>query len=274
MNRTRPLALAASALFLCTALAPSTATAGGWTQPSGGFYAKVWDRSLIGSKAYLASGEALEVDSFQDHALNLYGEYGLLDQLTLVGFTTPVGWATYGEESTSYVGPSFVGARWGLLQGAVPLAIEAHYGFAPSVGERDLAPLDPTLAYIPTVATQRVDGELQVGYGLPGGWATASVGARYFTADGLDPVLTANAQLGYSSSFGIVAELHAGLARPFGDVEVTNVAGAGQTDYLGLGVGVSYWFNDHVGVSAGVDGVVYARSNAATPALTLGIEVK
>lgn len=254
-------------------LATSAAHAGGWTQPRGGYYAKIWDRSLLGSKAYLASGEAMEVGSFQDHALNVYAEYGVLDRLTLIGFATPVGWARYDDEDTTWVGPAFLGARYGVLTGGVPLALEIHYGYAPSIGERDLA-LDPDLAYIPTISTQRLDTELQIGYGIPGGWTTAAVGARAWTADGLDPALTANAQIGYSSTYGIVAELHAGLYYPFGDVVQTNVSGAGQTSYLGLGLGVSYWFTDHVGLNLSADGVIYARSNAATPALTVGVELK
>ncbi|MEZ4464332.1 MAG: hypothetical protein R3F43_07400 [bacterium] len=38
-------------------------------------------------------------------------------------------------------------------------------------------------------------------------------------------------------------DFHLNLHEPMGEVEVTNVTGAGQTRYLGFGVGVSWWFS-------------------------------
>ncbi len=259
---------------LLVILTASPALAGGWTQGQGKYYLKIWDRSIIGSRSYDLAGEISDATSYQDHQLNLYGEFGLIDKLTLVGFTTPVGYADVDGKSATYVGPSFLGARYGFFQDTVPTALEVHYAFAPGVGDADLAAPDALFTYRPVVPFQRIDAELQIGYPIPGGWTTASVGGRYYLSGDFDPTLTATAQAGYSTSFGLVADLHLGLVKPSEAPDINNTAGTGNTDYFGFGVGVSYWLTPRFAVNAGFDGVLYARANAATPSLTLGVELR
>ncbi len=55
-------------------------------------------------------------------------------------------------------------------------------------------------------------------------------------------------------------------------MEETNISGVGQTRYLGFGFSASAWFVPELAVTAGVDGVFYASSNAATPSIILGLE--
>ncbi len=253
------------------------AHAGGWTQPTGALYLKLWERSLFGDRAYLADGSSAEVpETFVDQALNLYLEYGLTDALTLVAFGSPVGYAAYGDESAVYVGPLAAGLRYGLPLGRARVAVEAHYGYAPDVGTDSLGGgvVDgEPFAYVPTVETHRVEGELQLGVPLSFGWTTASAGYRWLSHDDLDPVLYGFAQLGWQASAAWVLDLHFNLHEPSGvDIEATNVAGAGQTRYLGFGVGASWWFAQRWALALGFEGVAYAQSNAATPTLTVGVE--
>ncbi len=269
----RVAALAASLFFVA-----GSAHAGGWTQPSGEYYAKAWWRSLVGVGAFDTDGEIVELpDTYLDQALNLYAEYGLAESLTLVAFANPYGYARYGDASTSYVGLLSGGLRYGVALGETRLAVEGHYGYAPDLGEEDLAPsAQEGLAhvYIPTVGTRRVEGELQLGHPLSFGWTAASVGYRWHSREGLDPALYGFAQLGWNASPAVVLDLHLNVLEALGEIEIVNVAGAGQTRYFGYGVGASWWLTDAFALNAGLEGVFYAASNAATPTVTAGVEVR
>lgn len=252
----------------------SQATAGAWTQPQGDFYLKLWDRTLIGSNVYTSEGEVQEAAPYQDHQLNAYFEYGLTDELTLVAGGSPLGYATIDSESAFYVGPMHLGARYGLLRGAVPVALRLSYGYASGVGEVNLyEQSDPSVVYIPALENHYGEATLSVGHGFAfGGWAQAEFGARFNSREGLDTALTSFGQLGYSISPDWIVDLHLGLYHPLGEVELTNISGVGQTSYGGFGLATSYKVAPHVGIAAAFEGVLWARSNAATPSLTLGVE--
>lgn len=265
----------------------TTARAGGWTQEPGRFYLKLWDRSLIrGSNAYVGDtlGHSESVPEYSDHQLNLYGEVGVHERVTIVGAFTPFGYAKIGGESASYVGPLTVGARFGLLRGSTPLAVEVHYGYAPPVGDDPLYDvmqtgtdgIDRRIVYAPTVENHRFELQLQMGHGFrireTGAWFTASLGARANTD--YRSALTAFAQVGVQP-WRFTFDLHVGVYEPFGgEIVLTNVSGAGNTRYLGVGIGIAFAITDHIGLTFGAEGVLYASSNAATPAYLFGIEAK
>ncbi len=263
-----------------------TASAGGWTQPRGDYYLKLSSRTLVGTRAYLSTGlrEAeRDLPRFRDNQLNLYLEYGLIDQLTLVVFATPVGRAVMSGNSATYVGPTVGGLRWGFLRGNVNLALEAHYGYAPSIGDKPIYSelarqsdgTDELITYTPAVDNHLGELQFQIGHGFAhGGWIAVTTGVRFNSNDAIDTAFTGFVQYGYRFKRPWVLAAHLTLYEPFGAVAVTNIPGVGQTRYLGIGLSPSYWFSDHVAITFGVDGVFYASSNAATPAITLGLEFK
>ncbi len=258
--------------------ATSARAAGAWAQPSGGHFLKVWDRTLVGDRGYFANGDAATLPhTYQDHTLELYGEYGLAEGWTLLGSARPVGWAHFGDESTAYVGPFSVGVRRALLTAPVALAVEARYGYASGVGDEDLAAergAARTFAYRPVLETHLYGVAVAAGYGLSWGWASVSAGVTGYTRDSIDTAADLSAQVGWKSDFGFVASLAVDYHQPFGDVRASNVSGAGQTRYLGLNVGASYALTEHLAVTIGVGGAALAESNAATPALSLGFELR
>ncbi|MCA9543757.1 MAG: hypothetical protein KC613_05185, partial [Myxococcales bacterium] len=205
---------------LCAAfLAASPALAAGWTQPAGGHYAKAWTRLLMGKAMFTADGDTVDLpDGFTDVAVNLYGEYGLTDRVTLVGFANPFGRASYAAgDSTSYVGFLGGGVRLGRPVGPLNLAGEVRYGYAPDVGAEAVGAGEAEgvpFVLVPTVNTHRVEGELQVGMGLPFGWWAASVGARAFSEDAISPAIIGFAQLGWQASAAWVLDLHLNLNQP------------------------------------------------------------
>ena len=278
----RPFTLLASMAALACTLFTTTdsALAGAWTQARGEGYAKLWTRTLVGQQAYFADGEVRELpDRFTDLTLNAYGELGLTDRWTLVGICSAcLGHADAGVgERTLYTDGFEVGIRRGLLSGAFPVAIELHYGASPGTGARRLTQGEvqgEAFEYIPTLQTQKLSGELQLGMGASWGWASANLGGRWYSHEGLDPVLFGLAQVGTTTKSGFVFEGHLLLHEPLGEIAVTNITGVGQTRYLGLGFSASWWISDHLGLNLGFDGVIYAASNAATPSILLGIEIK
>lgn len=272
------------ALLIAAALAtPAAGWAAGWTQPEGAYYVKLWGRSLVGWNAFDANGAAAELPgTFTDLALSVYGEYGLMEGLTLVAFGNPVGWTHYSEgTSAAYVGAQGLGVRIGRAVGALQVAGAFRYAYLPSsaaVGSGTLEGGEPFVLQA-GVATNRIDGELQLGAPLSFGWWSAALGGRAFdgtSADGtpIDPAVIGFAQLGWQMSARWTTDLHFNLHQPLGAVEAVNVLGAGQTAYLGVGASGTWWFLPNWGLHMGFEGVVYAQSNAETPTLTLGFETR
>lgn len=265
--------------LVCAALAlsvmvPASAHAKAWTPSEGDGYAKVWLRGLFGNSAFFADGSVKPVESFQDVSLRHYIEYGLTNDWTLLSHGAPAGFASYDANSTAYVGPIAVGVRRGFRAGPVQLGAEFQYGFAPPLGNTDLAAAGSPVSYRPAVQNHFGVGELQAGYDLGWGWMVGSAGFQFNSADTVDPAITGFAQLGVKLTDAWLVDAHAGVYQPVEEVTVTNVSGVGQTRYIGFGLGVSWWMSESIGLSAGVDGAAATQSNASTPSFTTGVQAK
>lgn len=101
-------------LFVATALA-------GWTQPAGSHYVKGGARGIVGDTAFPSypispaqeGTDGVEIGRYQDWALQLYGEYGVTDSLTVVFQGTPVGWSALEGAGTVYTGQLKAGCATG-----------------------------------------------------------------------------------------------------------------------------------------------------------------
>lgn len=271
----RRLLGAALAWALLSALPCSRASAAGWTQPEDAYYLKLWGRMLKGSRAFGHDGELVDTQPFTDLQLNVYGEYGVTDAWTALFYGTPTGYVT-SIADTWFVGPLGLGVRRALLRADLRLAVEARYALEPGIGDLDVfaqpGQASAEIVYVPVVDNHRGELELQLGHGLSFGWLSAALGMRFNAADGIDHAVIGGAQLGFrSGSFQF--ELHVQTYQPLGDVTRTNASGAGQTRYVGLGIGIGYRFGDGFSVIVGADGGP-ARSNAAAAPLLAGIELQ
>lgn len=279
--RVRRLLLLSIALLLPSA----TASADAWTQREGACYAKLSARGIFGSTAYLGTGlrdSRENVVDYRDVQAQLYAECGLHPQLTALVFGVPLGYADAGRD-TAYIGPLGVGVRLDPIGDAGPVrfALQANYAFAPDVGATrlfDEAGAAPPVFYQPALENHYGELSAQLGGGFVlsedvNGWIVGTFGLRFSSAAGVDPALVGNAQMGLTVWSWLQVEAHFPLYEPFfQSIVETNIAGVGQTRYLGFGVSASLWFLPELAVNAGVDGVFYASSNAATPSLTLGLE--
>lgn len=271
----KQLMIVAAMAVLATTLITNDAEAGAWSQPKGQCYAKLWTVALVGSAGFDTEGGTFDTDSYVDVSLNHYVECGVADQWTFIATGRGLGWASYDGLSTMYSGRNSFAMRRGFLNGPLRLAVEVEYGYQGLVGTEDLARRsDVEWQYAAAVEshTGRVGGS--IGYGTSWGWLTADLGLRGFTNASLSPALVGMLQVGYKITNGLMVDLHLPYQLLFEDIETNNISGAGNTSYVGLGLGLSWWFKDSIGVSLGFDGVVFAQANAATPAIQLGIEWK
>ncbi|MCA9669166.1 MAG: hypothetical protein KC503_26400 [Myxococcales bacterium] len=285
-SRTLKLVVALAALLV----APANAQAG-WLQPTGSCYAKLSNRLLVGGRAYTDKGLRVfaEVPSYVDTLFSLYGECGINSWITATTSLSPVGYAKAGGNGTSYVGPLVAGIRFGLVRdGNWRLSVSARYGYAPPAGDEILSDVvfetdsgeRGRAVYRPTV--ENTFGELTIDGGLgftffgAPAFASGTLGARFNRATEIDHAIVGMLMAGVTLWSQLVIDLHVSLYEPFGqDVKITNTSGAGQTRYLGFGLGVSWWFiKKRLAVFFAFDGVAYATSNAATPALMFGFETK
>ena len=271
--------------ILLAMIAPArTASAGGWTQPEGAYYAKVWNRTLVGRRAFVTERTTARLpEPYQDHQLNIYGEYGITDEFTLTLNSTALGFATFGDESRVYSAGGALGLRYRMTEGAISSAVEVQAGLRPGSGllgsgtvQVDRGGVVETDDFIaePSVGTGYGSLDFQVGYGLSFFWLAATGGLRAFTNTELKPAFYINTQIGWITRIGLMLDLHFNWHHSTGSIDRINMYGAGQTRYLGFGLGASWWLTDHFAINAGLDGVFFATANAATPSVLLGVEFK
>ncbi len=272
--------LKSAALSVALLVLSGPAHAGGWTQEPGDYYVKVWGRSLVGTGVFGAElGEVSQLEArYQDHQLQSYGELGVTERLTWVGYAVPVGHARYGDQGGSYVGPLSTGVRVQLMRSdALALSVQGMVGGRPPLGQD--AVLDQEIdgqqiVVRPTLATGQGDAELQLGVARRKGWWSFHAGARGFTNGAYLPALTGYAQFGWTPKEHLVFDLHFPIYRSIGTVDEIDVLGVTNTSYLGFGLTSSIWLNEHLAVTGSFEGAALAVSNAGTPSLNVGIELR
>lgn len=265
------LLLTSSALLLSSSTAMA---AGAWSQQPGEFYAKIWNNTIVGENAYTLDGDTLELGvPYSLISLDYYAEVGLGKKLTLLSTGKPLGHARFGERRANYLGPLEFGLRRSFsLPASIETSLEAAYGFQ-GVSDRNLAPPRAAYIYAPTVPTQHVRLEVAAGRGFGWGWITGSAGTKLFSNEQISPAIIAFLQAGYQINARWQSEFHLILNQHTGTLEVLNVTGAGESNYLGFGFGFSYWLSDRFAFNFGADGGL-AQSNAAAPSLRLGFELR
>lgn len=246
------------------------AFAAGWTQPPGESYTKIWGTRVAGTNAYTLTGDA-PTQPMSLTRLSIYHERGFTPDITFVASAVPVGWATYGDATTGYVGPILGGARLRIFAATAQVALEVRLGGDPGLGDVDLATAEE-FEFRPSVRRFVSEHELQLGLPLSGwGWFAASVGSVVPGNRRVAPAVTGFIQVGGVFLRRIVADVHV-TSRYAIRLEELNASGAGDTRYIGAGFGVSYKLTDHFAVNAGLDGGA-AKANIAAPVVSLGVEL-
>lgn len=251
------------------------------------FYAKATVRSLIGSRGFDPEGRIEDLGgTLQDHQLRLEVSYPLGLRWRFEASSIPVGitsWAPDAGASSvdAYAGGGELALAYRVLGGAWPLTVRAGAGARPSSGIERVIPSSsgpvPVVEPIVGMAFGRLGLKLETGWSW--GWLTLAGGGQVFSVDALEPALEAFLQVGFVPHPDWRLDLHSSGWMASGDLSSTspdraatyNVLGAGQTRYVGIGLGIEWWFVPGVAFTVGLDGAPIARANLATPSLSVGM---
>ena len=118
-----------TAALICQSAA---AHAGGWTQPKGKGYFKLSQQIVRADSLFFADGSKTEIPTVSGYTTSLYGEFGLIDRVTLVVYLPVYQHLSVdaeGFDSTTGIGDGDVGVRIGLLTGgATVVSLQAMAG--------------------------------------------------------------------------------------------------------------------------------------------------
>jgi hypothetical protein len=102
--------------------------AGAWTRDQQSFYAKLSFTTLNSDQFHTKDGDKITTADFQTWSLNLYGEYGIINNLTAVvrfPFVRSAAFET--TESFTGIGDIGVGLKYRLVSGSTPIAVGLHF---------------------------------------------------------------------------------------------------------------------------------------------------
>ncbi len=109
-----------------------TAFAGGWTHPKGKGYFKLNEQLIRSDSYFQPSGEKVAITDQSRYTTSLYGEFGLVDRLTLVGylpFYQRISEDRPGSDTKAGTGDWELGVRIGLLtNGATVVSLQVMAG--------------------------------------------------------------------------------------------------------------------------------------------------
>ena len=273
MNRFIAATLMTAALICYSTLVH----AGGWTQPKGKGYFKLSQQIVRAKSLFLATGSKTEIPTVSGNTTSLYGEFGLLDRVTLVGyipFYSNFSVDAEGFDSTSGVGDWDVGVRIGILtSGPTVVSLQALAGLP--LGDSGQG-----------VVLWTGDGEfnqhfsLQAGHSLypVPGYLKAEIGYNNRQGD-VNSDDDYSDELRYSLEAGYTVAERLGISVWLRGIEVL-----GKTDdefrsryeieYLSFGPQVDFYVTPNAGITASMSKFTRAHSMLDAPAWEFGVFVK
>lgn len=268
-----------SATFITAALIcySTFAHAGGWTQPKGKGYFKLSQQIVRAESLFLATGSKTEIPTVSGNTTSLYGEFGLIDRVTLLGympFYTNFSVDEEGFDSTSGVGDWDIGVRIGILtDGPTVVSLQALAGLP--LGDSGQS-----------VVLWTGDGEfnqhlsLQVGHSLypVPGYLKAEIGYNNRQGDE-DPNDDYSDELRYSLEAGYTVAERLGISVWLRGIEVLGRAddefrSRYEIEYLSFGPQLDFYVTPNVGITASMSKFTRAHSMLDAPAWEIGLFLK
>ena len=262
----------AGALIAGLLLQAGTAFAGGWTHPKGRGYFKL-NEQVIKSDAYFQpSGDRIDITNQSRFTTSLYGEYGLVDRFTLVGyipFYQHISEDKPGSDAKTGTGDWELGARIGLFtRGATVVSIQVMAGLPLGESYTDQE-----------VGLFTGDGEfnqlvsLQVGRSLwpTPGYLKAEIGFNNRESDFSD-------ELRYALEAGFMVGERIGMSGWIRGVKALGTADGEWTrndqEYVSFGPEINFYVTSSAGITAGVTKYTGARNLLDAPAWDIGLFMK
>ena len=245
--------------------------AGGWTHPKGKGYFKLNEQLIRSGSYFQPSGDKVDITDQSRYTTSLYGEFGLVDRLTLVGyipFYQRISEDRPGSDSKTGTGDWELGARIGLLTNratVVSLQVMAGLPLGDSFTEQE-------------VGLFTGDGEfnqlfsLQVGHSLwpTPGYLKAEIGFNNRESDFSD-------ELRYALEAGFMVGERIGVS---GWIRGVKALGTGDEwtlndqQYVSFGPEINFFITANAGITAGVTKYTGARNLLNAPAWDIGIFLK
>ena len=250
----------------------STVFAGGWTHPRGKGYFKLNEQLIKSDSYFKPSGRKTDITELSRYTTSLYGEFGLVDRLTLVGyipFYQRISEDRPGSDAKTGTGDWELGARIGLLtSGPTVMSIQVMAGL----------PLGDSFSDQQEVGLFTGDGEfnqlfmLQVGHSLwPNpGYLKAEIGYNNRESDFSDEIryaVEAGTMLG--ERVGVSGWIRG--AKAIGTDDEWTVY---DQQYVSFGPELSFYISANAGITAGVTRYAGAHNVLDAPAWDIGLFMK
>ncbi|MYA76224.1 MAG: hypothetical protein F4132_08260 [Gemmatimonadetes bacterium] len=261
-----------TAMLAGLVLQASTVFAGGWTHAPGKGYFKLNEQIIRSDSYFEPSGDRIDITDQNRYTTSLYGEYGLANRLTLVGylpFYQRISEDRHGSEAKTGTGDWELGARIGLLTSrATVVSIQVMAGL----------PLGDSFSDQQEVGLFTGDGEfnqlfmLQVGHSLwpTPGYLKAEIGYNNRESDFSDEIRYAvEAGFMVGERFGV-----SGWVRGAKAIGTDGEWTVYDQQYVSFGPEVSFYVTSNAGITAGVTRYTGAHNVLDAPAWDIGLFLK
>ncbi len=262
------------------------ALAGGWTRQQGTGYYKLRFQLIRADMFYEPNGNKTPITPLGDYTISFYGEYGITDRLTGIGYVPlykritldrvvgrPSGIVYFPGDETSGIADIDLGVRLGLVrQAPTVLAVAVMFGIP--VGDEN----QPN-------GLLSGDGEFNQLVALEAGhsfhplpmFATARIGFNNRTR-GFSDEFHYGAQVGYTLNRLVTLILHARGVESLRNGDNTVIGGmnglyANNQQYLEYGLEGIYLLSDAYGVSLGVDTATRGRNVLSALKFSFGLSM-
>ncbi len=242
--------------------------AGGWTHPAGKGYFKL-NQQFINSDTYIQpSGDKIPITKQSRYTTSLYGEFGLMDRFTVVGYIPFYQRITIDAKAdpNTAMADWELGVRLGLLtKGATVVAIQAMAGLPTGDSDNETGVFTGDGEFNQMVL-------LQVGRSLwpTPGYLKAEIGFNNRESEFSD-------QIRYSGEAGFMAGDRLGIslwlrgAKAIGTDDEWTV---NDQQYLSFGSEINFHLTANAGITAGVTKYTAARNIEDAPAWDIGLFLK
>lgn len=252
-------------------LQSSPAFAGGWTQPGGKGYFKLNEQIIQSDSYFKPTGKKEPITAQSRYTTSLYGEYGLVERFTLVGyipFYQRISEDRPGSDAKTGTGDWELGARIGLLtKGPTVVSIQVMAGLplGDSFSEQE-------------VGLFTGDGEfnqlfsLQVGRSLwpTPGYLKAEIGFNNRESDFSD-------ELRYALEAGFMIDERIGVSVWLRGVKALGTEGEwtrNDQQYVSFGPEINFYLTSNAGITAGLTKYTGAHNVLDAPAWDIGLFMK
>ncbi len=236
--------------------------------PRGKGYFKLNEQVLRSDSYFLPSGDKVSITKQSRYTTSLYGEFGLSDRFTVVGYIPFYQRITIdaGSNPNSAMADWELGVRLGLVtNGPTVVAIQAMAGLPTGDSDEE-------------VGLFTGDGEfnqlfsLQVGHSLwpTPGYLKAEIGFNNRESDFSD-------ELRYALEAGFMVGERIGVSGWLRGVKALGTDGEwtlNDQQYLSFGPEINFYITSNAGISAGVTKYTGARNLLNAPAWDIGLFLK